>query len=107
MGPLSLKQADIRSLTYAARTHGNSTTVLQEQVAAVVQRSAHLGSALDKALYLDPSFRRDLNDNPSPVGGQPSISSPPIRVAASTVGSLVLNRRGHVRQLLSHVVALL
>jgi len=68
-----------------ARPHGNRTTVLHEQVSAVVQPSAHLGSALHEAPALDSSLDSDLDDGAASVGGQPSVTLSPIRVAASSL----------------------
>src|SRR5256885_11712740 len=79
-----------------ARAQGNRTTVLHQQVAAVVQLATYLGAALDKPSAFDPALLRDLGDDAAPVGGQPSISLPPIRVAASALRPLVLNRCRHV-----------
>src|SRR5438105_15937323 len=79
-----------------ARAWGNRTTVLHQQVAAVVQLATHLGPALDKPSALGPAFHGDLDDDAAPVAGQSSISLPPVRVAAPALRPLVLNRCRHV-----------
>src|SRR2546421_2971330 len=79
-----------------ALARGNRTTVLHQQVAAIVQLATHLGPALDKPSSLGSAFHGDLGDDAAPVGGQPSISLPPIRVTASALRPLVLNRCRHV-----------